>query len=116
MQPMRVEKPRAAHADPLRRFVHFHDERRQISRHRLGQHDRDIVGRVHEERLQREIDGNCAAGRDADLAWRLRRGDGRNRYFLVELQTALPQRLERQISRHQLGEGGRVPWHARPVV
>ena len=64
----------AGHAEALRRLVHARDEGFLASGHALGEHDGDVVGRFDDEHFQRDVDGDLAADRKAELARRLRDG------------------------------------------
>ena len=108
-QAVGVGKAGARHAEFARRIVHFLDEGGFAASNRFGQHHGDVVGGFDHQRLQRHIDGQFAADRQADLAWRLQRRDERTGDFVIELQLALLDRVEGQISRHDFRQRGWMP-------
>src|SRR3546814_9277998 len=70
---------------------------RLAAAHRLGQGDRRVVGRAHDERLQQQLHRHLGAGAEPQLAGRLRGGPGGDRDLPVGRQVSLGERLERQV-------------------
>ena len=57
----------AGHAEVLRRLVHARDECLIATGDRLGDHHGDVVGRLHDEHLQRDVEGDRAADWESEL-------------------------------------------------
>ncbi|HMS80765.1 MAG TPA: hypothetical protein PKC20_14770, partial [Burkholderiaceae bacterium] len=91
-------------AQALRLAVHLGRERRLAAPHRLGEDDRRVVARLHDQPAQQLLDGRRLGRIDEHpRADRLPRGR-RDRGALVERELALLDRVEREIGGHQLGE------------
>ena len=108
-QPIGIDELGARHAEALRGGVHALDEGLVRAGHRLGQHDRHIIGRLDNERLEALLDRHLGAHGQADLGRRLHMGELRAADLGFERDFALLDRLEHDVGRHDLGEGGRVP-------
>ena len=99
----------AGHAEALRFLVHARDERLLAGGDRLGDHHGDVVGRLHDEHLQRNIEGDRAADREAELGRRLRPRLLRADDLSIGGDGARFQRLEGDVGCHQLGQRCREP-------
>ena len=108
-QPVGVDEVRARHAEPLGGVVHQVDEVVLIAADGLRQHDGHVVGGLDDEGLQRQVDRQLAADRQADLARRLVVGGGRAGDLRFERQAPALDRLECEVGGHHLGERGGVP-------
>ena len=98
-----------AHAELPCRLFHALDERLLTAGDPLGNHDGDIVGRLDDEDLKRDVERDELAHFQPELAWRLLRRLLGAYEVGVGCDGARLQRLEGDIGRHQLGEGCREP-------
>ena len=60
-QPVGVDEARLRHAEPARGAVHLVGELLDRPGHALGEHDRDVVRRLHHQHLERIVDGDRGA-------------------------------------------------------
>ena len=99
----------ARHAETLRRLVHALNEGLLAAGHGLGDHHRDIVGRLDDEHLERDVERDRLALFQPELARGLLRRSLGADGFGIGLDLAGLHRLEGHIGCHQLGEGCRKP-------
>ncbi len=97
------------HAELLRGLVHFRRETIDRTADALGQHHGHVVGRLHQHHLQRVIDRDLRARPEPHLRGRLRSCDRRYREQRIERKTSFLDGLERDVGRHQFGDGCRIP-------
>ena len=114
-QAVRIDVVGLRHAEPLRVLVHHPGKSVDRSADAFGEHDGHVVRRLHHHHGERVLDGDLRARLEAHLRRRLRGGHRRHRQRLFERQTAFLDRLQRHKSRHDLGDGGRIPRHRRIV-
>ena len=64
---------------------------------------------MHQQHLQRVVDGDAGADLEAHLGRLLRRRVARHRQQGVEAEATIPDGAQRGVGRHQFGDGGRIP-------
>ena len=99
----------AGHAEFGGGGVHLVDEAGQGATHALGEDHGHVIGRLHQHHLQGVVDRDLSADLEAHLGRLLRRRILRHGDQRFRRQPARPQRLEGDIGRHQLGDGGGIP-------
>ena len=67
MEAVDICKPRPGHAEPLRRLIHAGDERGLAAGNRLGDHYGDVVGGLHDENLERDVECDRTSEREAEF-------------------------------------------------
>ncbi len=97
------------HAEMLCRLVHALDGRLLIAGDPLGDHDGDVVGRFDDEELEGDVECDQLTLFQPELAWGLLRRLLGAHELGVGRDGACLQRLEGDVGRHQLGEGGGKP-------
>ena len=108
-RPLTLAKLVRAHAEMLCRLVHALDERLLTAGDPLGDHDGDVVGRFDDEELEGDVECDQLTLFQPELAWGLLRRLLGAHELGVGRDGACLQRLEGDVGRHQLGEGGGKP-------
>ena len=111
-----IDEMAPRHAEFAGLGVHLGGEGRDAAIGSFGQDIGHVIGRIDQQRLQREIDADPLAHRHADLAGRLGMGQFGDGQLLVRLEFAGTQLLEDDVGRHELGDGGGVPRLAGTVL
>ena len=112
-QSVGIDVARLRHAELLRGLVHHRGETVDRTADALGEHHGHVVRRLDHHHLQRVVDGDLRAGTKAHLRGRLRSGGRRNREQRVERELAVLDRLQRDVSGHDLGDGSGIPGNGR---
>ena len=103
--------PGVLHAELARLPRHVAREIGLVAGQPFGQHGGGVIGRFGDDAEDQIMHRHRIAGRQRQLARCPVRRVVRNRQWLVEADTALVQRLKRQIECHHLGERGRIRLH-----
>ena len=82
----------------------------------LTQRRRYIIGAFGNQRQDRLFHRQAAAGWDAKLGRRARRGVIAHDHAAIELRLAIAQRFKRHINRHHFGQRCREAWFIRAGV
>ena len=101
-----VAEHRARHAQRLGLAGHQAREILLIARNRLCDRNRDVIGRLCNERANSVLDRDGGARAQTDLGGRLGGGVRRNRDLAVEAEPSALQLLEQQVERHHLRDRG----------
>jgi hypothetical protein len=99
MQAVGIDETRFAQAQALGCRVHVVGEALDRARNALGDHHRDIVGRLDHQHLERVVERHFGAGPEPHFRRRHARGAHRHDKRRVECQLAVPHRIEGDIGR-----------------
>ena len=105
---VRIHEMRARHAELLRLGVHALGETLLAPGHALGDDDAGIIARLHDDAAQQILDLDVVAELDIHLRALHAPGALGDGEAVGQLELAALQRLEEQIGRHHLGQGGRL--------
>ena len=85
------------------------DERGLVAAERLGDRDGEVVGRAHDQCVQRVAQRDVLADLEAEAGRRLACACGEMKILVSFVDLVIAHRLEGDVGRHHLGERGRVP-------
>ena len=108
-QAVRIDEVGVRHADAPGGGVHLLGEVLDVTGHRLGKHHGDVVGRFDDQRLQGEFHRHRGADGQADLAWRLLRGEFRRDDLRLQRQLARLNSVEGHVGGHDLRQRSGMP-------
>ena len=108
-RPFGLTKLDCDHAETTRVVVHLVGEVLDRAGDAFGEHDRHVVRRFHHQHLERVVDGDHGAGREAHLHRGLCRRVGRDDERRSRVMPAFLDRAQRHVGGHELGDRGGIP-------